>query len=61
MEVGHFIERGGAPQVSTAIGQKFKIERTDNAHKKFCKYVEIEITGTRKKLFSCTDSSVVYT
>ena len=23
--------------------------------------MEIEITGTRKKLFSCTDSSVVYT
>ena len=28
--------KGCASQVSTAIGQKFKIERTDNAHKKFC-------------------------
>ena len=38
---------------TVAIGQKFK--KTDNAHKKLCKHMEIEITGSNlmeKKLFS---------
>ena len=52
---------GGCPFIkSVAIGQKLK-EQIMHI-KELCKHMEIEITGsdlTEKKLFSCSDSTVV--
>lgn len=38
---------------------KKKIKRTDNTQRELCKRIEIEITGTLKRVFFSTDSAVV--
>ena len=43
------------------LAQQKKLKEQVTHMKELCYHMEIEITGMRKKLLSCTNSSVVYT